>query len=108
MNKNQIILVAIGSLIGLVLFGSAGKLVSDKVYEHKKEKPSDWSNKTRVNLAPSRIIYPNPSAPVKFNSEAWSLPNKSHHRTPNTTSGGTRRKRRKRNGKQINKKKSRI
>ena len=86
--NNTNIIVSICVLGGLLLLGS-GKVASNKFYNnHPSKKPSDWYTKTRINVENSKVILPNLSSPIKFNSEAWTLPSKSiHHKY---SSGGKR------------------
>jgi len=100
MNNTEIIFVAIGTLIGILLFGSTGKKISDKIYEHKKVKPSDWYTKTRKT---SKYIMPNKSNPVVFDSAKWPVPRTGFNDMPPISSGGTRNKRNKINKKHIKK-----
>jgi len=90
MNNTEIILIAVISILGLIVTQSTFTKISDKIYEHKKVKPSDWHTKTRK---PSNVIYPDPDNPIKFKSEDWTLlPIGYNEMRRTTTTGGTRKK----------------
>jgi hypothetical protein len=89
MNNTEIILIAVISILGLIVTQSTVTKISDKIYEHKKVKPSDWHTKTRTA---SNVIYPDKKNPVKFKSEDWLTPSQSYNDIPSISTGGTRKK----------------
>jgi len=101
MNNTEIILIAVISILGLIVTQSTFTKISDKIYEHKKVKPSDWHTKTRTA---SNVIYPDPLNPIKFKSKDWLAPTQSYNDIPRTTTtGGTRKKIKKRKNNYIKK-----
>jgi len=89
MNNTEIILIAVISILGLIVTQSSFTKISDKIYEHKKVKPSDWHTKTRKA---SNVVYPDPKNPRTFDSENWQLPPTGFNEMPSISSGGTRKK----------------
>ena len=90
MNNTEIILIAVISILGLIVTQSTVTKISDKIYEHKKVKPSDWYNKTRTA---SNVIYPDKDNPRTFDSAKWTLLPIGYNDIPRTTTtGGTRKK----------------
>jgi hypothetical protein len=91
MNKLEIIFVSLGA-IGIII--GSGVFGVKQFYKHSGRKPSDYSNKTKQNIL-YNIVSPDPVNPVKFNSEKWTLPSRSHH-AKMPSSGGKKSTRRRR------------